>query len=119
MIVPKVEELADLVTPQEASQLLQQGAIRLDWAGHEAAREQVNSSPARVFVTHTRPEPLLGTLKRLNTGRNRTATLRFTVQGGILTVDRILFVNHCTWAHVLAETVRIRGLSREDLLTSV
>jgi hypothetical protein len=30
----------------------------------------------------------------------------------------MLFVNRCTWAHVLAEAARILGLAREELLTS-
>ena len=179
LVVPKSEVLADLFTPEEASQLLEQGAIRLDWAGHEAARQQVvltaigayqleqvlkasarlaerevphsvvymmepgrfriprsegesdhvapaalqaelypDSVSPRLFVTHTRPEPLLGTLQSLNTGRNRTAALGFIGQGGTLAIDGMLVVNRCSWVHILAETARILELPREALLTS-
>ncbi len=34
-----------------------------------------------------------------------------------INVDGMLFVNRCTWAHILAETAPILGLSRENLLT--
>jgi hypothetical protein len=30
----------------------------------------------------------------------------------------MLFVNRCSWAHVLAECARVAGLNREDLLTA-
>ena len=35
-----------------------------------------------------------------------------------MTVDGMLFVNRCTWAHILAETARVLEPSREVLLTS-
>ncbi len=73
--------------------------------------------PARVFVTHTRPEPLLGTLHPLNTG-DRTAALGFVNQGGTLSIGGMLFVNRCTWAHVLVGCARTAGLNRENLLTA-
>jgi phosphoketolase len=73
--------------------------------------------PARVFVTHTRPEPLLGTLQPLNTG-DRTAALGFVNQGGTLSIGGMMFVNRCTWAHVLVECARTAGLVREDLLNA-
>jgi phosphoketolase len=73
--------------------------------------------PARVFVTHTRPEPLLGTLQTLNTG-HRTAALGFANQGGTLSIGGMLFVNRCAWAHVLVECARTADLDREDLLTA-
>jgi phosphoketolase len=171
-------DVADLFTPAEATRLLEQGALRLDWAGHEAdngrviitalgayqleealrasfrlreravphsvvymlepgrfraprsegerahaAPSELQASlyppdvPARVFVTHTRPEPLLGTLQPLNTSP-RTSALGFLNKGGTLTIRGMLFVNRCTWAHVLAETARVLDLPREELLTS-
>ncbi len=72
--------------------------------------------PARVFVTHTRPEPLLGTLQPLNTGE-RTAALGFVNHGGTLSIGGMLLVNRCTWGHVLVECARTASLVREDLLT--
>jgi phosphoketolase len=178
LVVPKMDGVADLFTPEEAARLLEQGALRLDWAGHEEARQRVvltaigayqleevlkasarlaqrdvphsvvymlepgrfrtprsegerahampaglreelypDDVPARVFVTHTRPEPLLGTLQPLNTGE-RTVGLGFVNHSGTLSVAGMLFVNRSSWAHVLAECARVAGLNREDLLTA-
>jgi hypothetical protein len=30
----------------------------------------------------------------------------------------MLFINRCTWAHILAETAHLLSLSREELLTN-
>ncbi|MCJ7521183.1 MAG: xylulose 5-phosphate 3-epimerase [Dehalococcoidia bacterium] len=76
-----------------------------------------DSVPERVFVTHTRPEPVLGVLHPLNTGYGRTKGLGFTVQGGTLTVSGMLFVNRCTWAHILQEAASLINIQREELLT--
>lgn len=74
--------------------------------------------PARIFVTHTRPEPILGTLQPLHTGYGRTIGLGFLGQGGTLTAAGMLFVNQCTWAHILVEAARLLGLPREDILSA-
>ncbi len=177
LVVPKMDGIADLFTSEEAGRLLEQGALGLDWAGHEVTRQRLvltaigayqleevlkasarlaereiqhsvvymlepgrfraarsegerahvataalraelypEEVPARVFVTHTRPEPLLGTLQPLNTGE-RTAGLGFVNHGGTLNVAGLLFVNRCGWAHVLAEAARVLDLPRERVLT--
>lgn len=177
LVVPKMDAVADLFTPEEGVRLSQQGALRLDWAGHEVSRERVvltaigayqleevlkasarlrerdiphsvvymlepgrfrtprsegerahaaaaelraelysKDVPARVFVTHTRPEPLLGALQALNTGE-RTVGLGFVNQGGTLSVAGMLFVNRCSWAHVLREAAQVLDLPQEDVLT--
>lgn len=179
LVVPKIDNVADLFTLEEASRLLEQGALRLDWAGHEVAHQRLiltaigayqleevlkasarlkdRATPhsvvymlepgrfrkprsegeqahvvrsdlraglypdpilARIFVTHTRPEPLLGLLQPLHTGSDKTAALGFIGHGGTLTVPGMLFVNRCTWAHILEEAARILGLPREQFLTS-
>jgi phosphoketolase len=74
--------------------------------------------PARIFVTHTRPGPMLGILQPLFTGHQYTAALGFVNEGGTLNRQGMLFINHSTWAHILAETARILKLKQEDLLTS-
>jgi hypothetical protein len=38
--------------------------------------------------------------------------------GGTLSVAGMMFVNRCTWAHVLVECARTAGLNREDLLAA-
>ncbi len=179
LVVPKMDVIPDLFTIEEATHLLEQGALRLDWTCYEVERQLViltaigayqleevlkasfrlrqrevphsvlymmepgkfriprnegershvlstqlqaelypSSVPARVFVTHTRPEPVLGVLQAFNTGREQTGALGFTNQGGTLNVPGMLFVNRCTWAHVLLEVARVLGLLQEELLTS-
>jgi phosphoketolase len=178
LVVPKLDTAVDLFTAEEADRLLEQGALRLEWAGHRHSEQRViltalgayqleevvraslrlaerdvphsvvymlepgrfraarneaerahaapialrdelypESVPQRVFVTHTRPEPLLGTLQPLHTGRERTMALGFTGQGGTLTVSGLLFVNRCTWGHTLAAVAGVLGQPRDALLT--
>jgi len=178
MVVPKHENIPDLFRPDEAARLVQQGAIRLEWAGYKPADQQLvitavgayqleevlkaskrlaqrrvahsvvymlepgrfrfprtrgeqehvaprdavadlypDEVQARIFVCHTRPEPLLGVLQPLHTGIRNTAGLGFIGQGGTLTVDGMLFVNRCTWGHVVDAAARILDLPRGDLLT--
>jgi len=81
------------------------------------ARLYPDSVTARVFITHTRPEPLLGTLGPLHTGPG-TIALGFSNQGGTLSVEGLLFVNGSTWAHCLDAVARLVGLDRGDLLTA-
>jgi hypothetical protein len=44
--------------------------------------------------------------------------LGFINQGGTLNVPGILFVNRCTWAHILAETAKILNITDASLLTA-
>jgi phosphoketolase len=179
LVIPKIDVIPDLFTSDEGVRLLEQGAMRLEWAGYELARQQVvltavgayqleqvvkaseglrerqvphsvvymlepgrfrkprskgesahvalsrlqeelypDSVRARVFVTHTRPELLLGTLQPLNTGSERTTALGYINHGGTLNVPGMLFVNRCTWAHIMEEAARVLGTSREALLTA-
>ena len=179
LVSAKYEAIPDLFTPEEAAQLLEQGALRLDWAGHRTGEqrlvltaiggyqleqvlkasfrlaqrdvphsviymlepgrfraprsegERVHAAPAalqndlypdsavaRIFVTHTRPETMLGVLYPLTTGSAHTAALGYVAQGGTLTTSGMLFVNRCTWAHILAEAARVLDIPRQELLTS-
>ncbi|MDC0835628.1 hypothetical protein POG22_21930 [Geitlerinema sp. CS-897] len=99
-------------TPRDAGELerVARGSLR-----DELYPESVK---ARVFLSHTRPEPMLGILKPLDTGSDRTAALGFVNQGGTLNNQGMLFINRSTWAHVLAETARVLQRPREDFLTS-
>jgi phosphoketolase len=71
---------------------------------------------ARIFVTHTRPEVILGTLQPLNTG-SRTAGLGFINRGGTLDIGGMLFVNRCTWAHVVRTVARLLATDEAALLS--
>jgi phosphoketolase len=87
---------------------------------HGATRDVVErcypgTASARVFLTHTRPESLLGVLGPLHTGA-RTAGLGFINVGGTLSIEGLLFVNRASWAHALDATARLLDLPRERLL---
>jgi phosphoketolase len=77
-----------------------------------------DSAVARLFVTHTRPETILGVLHPFTTGTAHTAALGYVAQGGTLTTPGMLFVNRCTWAHILDEAARVLDIPREELLAS-
>ncbi|MFO7592388.1 MAG: xylulose 5-phosphate 3-epimerase [Acidimicrobiia bacterium] len=175
LVVPK-SPVPDLFTGVEAEQLLSNGAMRIDWAGHDIARQQLiltavgayqleqvlrasrrlaardvahsvvyllepgryraarnagedaHNAPeprrddlyppeitSRIFVTHTRPEPLLGTVQPLNTGGSSVG-LGYTNQGGTLTVEGLLYVNRSSWAHIVAAATRLLDQSPTKLL---
>jgi phosphoketolase len=125
-VVRASARLTERDVPHSAVYMLEPGRFRAPRSEGERAhaapaalRDELypDSVPQRVFVAHTRPEPLLGTLQPLHTGRGRTVALGFVVQGGTLTVPGMLFVNRCTWAHVLAAVAGVLDLPREDLLT--
>jgi len=86
----------------------------------QAASDAVRSSlypdaaQARLFVVHTRPEPLLGTLWPLVAGQ--TAALGYINRGGTLDTEGMLYTNRCSWAHILAEAARLLGLAEATLL---
>jgi phosphoketolase len=71
----------------------------------------------RVFLTHTRPEPFLGALRRLDTGPATTAALGFVNRGGTLDVPGLLFANRSTWAHVVDAAAGVLGQPRGSLLS--
>jgi phosphoketolase len=72
----------------------------------------------RVIVTHTRPEPMLGLLRRLDGGPDRTVARGYISRGGTLDVAGMLFANRCSWAHLVDAAAPLAGWARDDLLTS-
>lgn len=76
------------------------------------------TSIVRVFLTHTRPEPLLGIIRPLDTGKGQTRVLGYINHGGTLDVAGMLFANRCTWAHAVAAVADALGLQSSDLLTT-
>ena len=177
LVVPKADSIPDLFTADEATRLFQEGALRLDWAGHRSAEARVvltavgayqlghalrasarltergvahgvnyilepgrfrsprgireaahvapeavrdrlypPSIPWRVFLTHTRPEALLGVIHPVCTGP-LTVGLGFTNHGGTLDTGGMLFVNGVTWAHALDAVARLLAMDRGALLT--
>lgn len=71
----------------------------------------------RLIVSHTRPEPMLGLLRRLDGGPQRTAARGYISRGGTLDVAGMLFANRCSWAHLIDAAAPLVGWSRGDLLT--
>ncbi len=73
---------------------------------------------ARIFVTHIRPEVALGLLKPLCIDGKRTCALGYIGQGGTLTPPGLLYVNKCTWAHILDLCSAILPVRRSSLLSA-
>jgi phosphoketolase len=74
------------------------------------------AAATRVVVTHMRPEPTLGILRRIDTGPQRTRSLGYVARGGTLDVAGMLFANRCTWAHVAAEAADALGVDLATVL---
>jgi hypothetical protein len=117
--------LAERDIPHRLVYMLEPGRFRQPRSEREAAHqvppEQIQtlfpeSAPFRVFVAHTRPELLLGVLAPLHTGAS-TAGLGYVSHGGTLTVEGLLYVNRCTWAHVLQSLARLRSVEETVYLT--
>jgi phosphoketolase len=70
----------------------------------------------RVLLAHTRPEPYLGALRRIDEGPAKTIALGYINRGGTLDVAGLLFANRCTWAHAVAAAARVIDHPREHLL---
>ena len=120
------KRLKEKEIPHSVVYMLEPGRFRLPRDAGEIAHaasekliEQLypDSVLPRIFVSHTRPEPILGTLQPLSTGHQHTAALGFINEGGTLNRYGMLFMNHCTWGHILAETARILKMQPDDLLS--
>ena len=70
----------------------------------------------RVLMSHTRPEPMLGVLRRIDEGPVRMTALGYISRGGTLDVPGLLFANRCTWAHAVDAAASLAGWSRESVL---
>ena len=71
----------------------------------------------RVIVTHSRPEPMLGALRRIDGGPARTAAHGYINRGGTFDVEGMLFANHCTWAHIVQTAARLAGEDPASMLS--
>ncbi|KAB2737375.1 xylulose 5-phosphate 3-epimerase [Brucella anthropi] len=86
-------------------------------ASDEAIASLFPAGLPRLIVSHTRPEPMLGLLRRLDGGPGRTDARGYISRGGTLDVAGLLFANRCSWAHLIDAASSLTGWSREDLLT--
>ena len=87
-----------------------------------AASEALHTSSTRamswrVFLSRIPVQSRFwGSLQPLHTGP-QTVALGFISQGGPLDTAGMLFVNRCTWAHIVAEVIQLLDLAGEDLLS--
>jgi phosphoketolase len=117
--------LADRGVAHSVVYLLEPGRFRAP-RGEREARHAVSAAlrerlypdavAARIFLTHTRPEPMLGVLASLAAG-DRAVVLGFVNHGATLEVEGMLFLNRATWAHVVDAAARVIAVPRADLLT--
>jgi len=84
----------------------------------EAADALFPPSAARIMLAHTRPEPMLGLLRRLDGGVRRTRALGFINRGGTLDVFGMLFANRTTWAHAVKGAAELLNKPAGDLLSA-
>ena len=70
----------------------------------------------RVLVTHTRPEPMQGLLRRIDPGPDRMVSLGYIGRGGTLDVFGMLFANRCTWGHIVDAAAKVLKAPTGDLL---
>ncbi|KAF1710724.1 xylulose 5-phosphate 3-epimerase [Pseudoxanthomonas sacheonensis] len=73
----------------------------------ETLRRWFMPAQPRLFVTHMRPEPFLGALRRLDDGPRLTRALGYSNRGGTLDVDGLMFANRCTWAHAVEAAAKL------------
>jgi phosphoketolase len=106
--------------------MLEPGRFRIPRNRHEAAHlapDEVvrdlfpEDVTARLILTHTRPEPLLGTIRPLDTGHGRTVALGYVNAGGTLDVAGLLFRNRTTWGHAVREAAGLLDMPVTDLLS--
>lgn len=72
----------------------------------------------RIILSHTRPEPMLGVLRRIDNGPAKTVALGYINRGGTLDRKGMLFANKCSWAHALVAAASILECDPEELLTT-
>jgi phosphoketolase len=84
----------------------------------EKARRRLfpDSVVPRVFVNHTRPEPIAGVLRPLDTGSEHTRFLGYLNRGGTFDVFGMLYANRCTWGHIVAAAAEVLKRPLRDLL---
>jgi phosphoketolase len=97
---PKDEFEAKITVPETMRNKLYPGKVR-----------------RRLFVTHTRAGRIGGIFQgTLDTGE-QTVVLGYSNQGGTLSTDGMLFVNHQSWAHCLEAAAALLNRPKQALLS--
>jgi len=63
----------------------------------------------RVLISDTRPEPMLGVLRRIDSGPSKTRALGYINHGGTLDVAGMLIANRCTWVDAIYAAAQVTG----------
>lgn len=84
--------------------------------GDEIVRSLFPASLPRVLVSHTRPEPMVGLLRRIDGGPDRLRAHGYLSRGGTLDARGMLFANRCTWAHLIGSAADLLGVDAGDFL---
>lgn len=87
-------------------------------ADDAALAEFFPSNMPRVIASHTRPEPMLGLLRRLDGGPSKTVAHGYISRGGTLDVAGMLFANRSTWAHLVESAARLMNRPRDQFLSA-
>lgn len=105
-----VQEPGRLRTPRNAGEQ--------DFSVPDAILQQLLPASIKhiVFITHTRPEPMTGVLARVSKGRTMEG-LGFVNEGGTLDIEGMLFVNRCSWAHILERALAMLGTASDGILS--
>ncbi|HET9160214.1 MAG TPA: xylulose 5-phosphate 3-epimerase [Caulobacteraceae bacterium] len=82
----------------------------------EALAELFPPHTPRIVITHTRPEPMLGLLRRIDGGPERLRGHGYLNRGGTLDIRGMLFANRCTWAHLVSSAAALVGQDPDALL---
>lgn len=77
--------------------------------GDEALQALFPPHLPRVLMSHTRPEPMLGVLRRIDSGPSKTRALGYINRGGTLDVAGMLIANRCTWVDAIYAAAQVTG----------
>ncbi len=72
----------------------------------------------RVLASHTRPEPVLGLLRRADAGPQSFRAMGYINRGGTLDQDGMLFANRSSWAHIAACAAGLLGENIKAFLST-
>ncbi|MGM0632858.1 MAG: hypothetical protein ACQETO_06745 [Pseudomonadota bacterium] len=71
----------------------------------------------RLFVCHTRAQPMSGALRCLDTGPERSRFMGYRNFGGAIDIFGTQFRNRQTWAHVVCEAAQLLGCNATEWLS--
>lgn len=112
--------------PHIVSYLLEPGKFRSyrdEWEEeHNASKKIWNTVLPKniehiLLVTHTRPEVIMGAISPLLSGRNIMLS-GFINRGGTLSVAGMLFVNKCSWLHMVGNACKMLKINLRDVLSN-